>query len=154
MEVLWDNIHMDNPDIRSPILVGIVPIKEGVRHDPNRIGIDIDRSYLNALKAYFNARYLGKTVVRKTAHGWHIILYAHNDPETNIKVRATLGDDPNRLAIDEDRIIMRVPMKIDVLFSFKWSKEGYISIEEDCDILSLPWFSKIRRSHFIKKYRR
>jgi len=131
-------------------------VRGNAYHVPNRIGIDIDWSYLRALMAYFNAKYICDDVeVYKTRHGYHIILYTENDVMTNLKVRATLGDDQVRLSLDENRVLCKIPFRIDVLFNVKYNfKSGEWGRAEPTDLLSLPFFSRVPRSYYVEKMRK
>lgn len=129
-------------------------------HNPNRIGVDLDtHNELKLLKTYFNAKFIGKDVkVYETLHGFHVHIFVKNNLETNLKVRECLGDDKNRLNFDWFKYRVGMPIKLDVLFSFKVSfKEGYSSHEVEVDeknILAIPFFSKVPRGYYIEKYRR
>lgn len=98
-----------------------------------RVTVDID-SYapqwqLTAIRAYYNARAAGAVHIdvriSSSGHGIHLIAWFPTLLSTDQKqrLRATLGDDPNRL--DMDRVRDRVNHTTQVL----WTQKGPNQIE-------------------------
>ena len=111
-----------------------------------RIGIDIDsHNRLNLLKTYFNARYFfpgARIEVKATAQGFHFRIFQQHTIKQNLKVRMALGDDPMRIFADEQRMYIGLEEWVDTLFSVK-AKGGKINRERDCNVLSLPFCSRL-----------
>ena len=114
----------------------------------DRTGVDLDKpSQLQLLKSYFNAKHFfphSRIEVTETGHGNHIRIH-HKCPsiEKNLDIRRNLGDDPNRLMFDENRKVHPLLHDwVDTLFSVKLDR-GKLTAEEPCNILSLPFTSKL-----------
>lgn len=80
--------------------------------------------------------------VLETGHGFHLKIWKSHSVDENIEVRRMLGDDPDRLFIDELRRRIGLEHWIDTLFSFKREK-GKVTREEPYNILSLPFWSRL-----------
>lgn len=110
-----------------------------------RIGLDIDgENQLQLLKSWFNAHAFfpkAKIEIKRTGHGYHIRIFQEHSIEQNFHVRRNLGDDPTRIFLDEFRVRV-VPEWIDTLFNSKRQK-GKITKEEDCNILAMPFISRL-----------
>lgn len=111
-----------------------------------RIGLDLDgKNQLRLLKAYFTARHMFPNIrvdVLETGKGFHLKIWTVNDVDENIEVRRCLGDDADRLFVDELRRKMGLEGWIDTLFSFK-RERGKVTREEPYNILSLPFWSRL-----------
>ena len=110
-----------------------------------RIGIDLDKcSEFTLLKTYFNATAMNCPVtVKRTRHGYHIRIFKKNSLKENFAVRRHLGDDANRIAWDEMKQRIGIVNLIDTLFESKMESDGSITVEQDHNLLALPFLSRI-----------
>lgn len=113
------------------------------RRRDGRIAIDLDGdNQLKLLRAYFNALSLGLPLkIFKTGGGWHIRIYVKHSLEQNFNIRRLLGDDQMRLAWDEDRARAGLIDWIDTAFVYKWPHGGKMTMEQEADPLTLPFWS-------------
>jgi len=88
--------------------------------------------------------------VLETGHGFHLKIWKPHSVDENIEVRRCLGDDPDRLFIDELRRRIGLEHWIDTLFSFKREK-GKVTREEPYNILSLPFWSRLPARKGMRK---
>jgi len=108
------------------------------------ITIDIDtKNQVRALSTYYNLCKLGYCVeVKETKHGYHFIV---RGVKHDLRLREIMGDDPYRILMDE----IRPKYTQNVLWT---CKHGFIP--QTTNLLSLPFCSKVPRSHFISKKRK
>lgn len=87
------------------------------------IGVDIDsHNQFNLLKTYFNASNFGIVTVEQTpSKGYHLKIYGNFTVEEGLQIRRLLGDDSNRIKMDEDKLRNPLLNKIfDTLFDGKY----------------------------------
>ena len=126
-------------------------------HTFMRIGVDLDRpSDLELLKAYVNASMIAPTELYRTRRGYHLKILVEADPETNLKIRRLLGDDPRRLEIDEARVLSGSGMHIDVLFTSKffkirgkWVRVSGEEREDPRSLFAAHFFSRTSRRWYV-----
>jgi hypothetical protein len=117
-----------------------------------RIGVDLDHpSIFQLLKTFFNAKRLGDVHVYQTGRGYHLKILRPLPRELNLHVRAALGDDPQRLQWDEEKLKLGAGELVDTLFNYK-VKNGERTGEEYVNPLSLPFWTprivlKARKRH-------
>jgi hypothetical protein len=79
------------------------------------------------LRAYYNARFLfprSRVLVEETGKGYHVKIFRRLSRLDNMRARAILGDDPERLAWDEEKYRRRLFNFIDTLFEVKRGRDG------------------------------
>jgi hypothetical protein len=65
-----------------------------------RLSVDVDSADINAVKSYFNMKYIfGDVEIYRTGRGFHFI----TDRPTDLTHRMALGDDPMRVMLSELR---------------------------------------------------
>ena len=71
------------------------------------VGVDLDsHDGYTLLRSFYNSLRFGNTIVFYTNHGFHLIVKLFNPVSYYgaLIIRGLLGDDPDRLAVDEYRV--------------------------------------------------
>ena len=115
------------------------------------LAIDIDtRDDFFLLKSFFNALNLfpsAKIECYATRHGYHVIIYG---VRSDLGLRATLGDDPDRIEWAEKIMkLTKVPCW-DMIFHVK-TFGGSTFRSYKLNPLSLQWFTKLPRGYWKEK---
>jgi hypothetical protein len=98
------------------------------------------------LKVYFNARHLfprSRILVEETGKGFHVKIYRRLSIRRSMIARQILGDDPERLAWDQEKYHCGLFGFIDTLFDVKRQRDGRTTRVIEVSPLSEPF--RVRR---------